>query len=202
MQPNSYRLYQSNQYDSNLPCLQDGQCSVIATVDNDDKKRSAGDNLVLLNCTQPSVLFDGTIGSDIDRQPVARDLLIYYTWQAGIVPHPFVAMTFDPPLEELTGVTLYLYREGRLDIRGPYISICVSNSLTYLPCTEVLMRTRPDLNNGMLIYNLSLQSPPTPVLHLNITFEHERGPDESDEWIFLSEVRVSGRHQQPPAPGM
>ena len=188
MRPNSYWLYQSNQYDSNLPCLQDNQCSVVARFEIGDKKnRSADEDLVLLNCTQPSTLFDGIIGTEIpfiNREPTAQDLLIHYTWKSGITPHPFVAMTFDPPLEELTGVTLHLYREGRLDIRAPYISICVSSLTSFQSCTEVLMETS------------------TPVLFLNITFEHERGPGDSGEYIFLSEVSVSGREQQPPPPGM
>jgi len=205
--PNSYWLYQSNEYESNLPCLQDAMCSVVARFnddDADDEKRSSSDNLVLLNCSQPSALFDGNIGREIEGRGnlEVQDLLAHYTWQAGIVPYPFVAMTFNPPLEELTGITLYLYREGRHDARAPYISICVSSSTSFTPCTEVLMRTRPnDLNNGVLIYDFTLQSPTTPILFLNITFEHENGPD-SDEWIFLSEVRVSGTQQQPPPPGM
>jgi len=207
VRPNSYWLYQSNQYDSNLPCLQDNQCSVVARFEIGDKKnRSADEDLVLLNCTQPSTLFDGIIGTEIpfiNREPTAQDLLIHYTWKSGITPHPFVAMTFDPPLEELTGVTLHLYREGRLDIRAPYISICVSSLTSFQSCTEVLMETRPDdLDNGVLIYSYPIESPSTPVLFLNITFEHERGPGDSGEYIFLSEVSVSGREQQPPPPGM
>ena len=197
MQPSSYLVYQSNQYDSNLPFVQDGRCSVIATIfDNDDDRRSAGDNLVLLNCTQPSALFDGTIGTEIRDDPEAQDLLIHYTWQAGIVPHPFVAMTFNPPLELLAGVTLYLYREGRLDVRVPLISMCVSSSSTFTPCTNIALPNRPRFDNGVVVYNMPLETPPTSVLFLNITFEHERGLDDYTEWIFLSEVQVNGRQQQ------
>jgi len=212
VRPNSYWLYQSNQYDRNLPCLQDGQCSAIARFEIDDKKKRSADDkkkriadedLVLLNCTLPSALFDGIIGTEIREAPTAQDLLIHYTWESGITPHPFVAMTFDPPLEELTDITLHLYREGRLQIRAPYISICVSSSTSFQPCTEVLMQTRPnDLNNGVLIYSYPIESSPTPVLFLNITFEHERGPGDSGQYIFLSEVSVRGRQQQPPTPGM
>jgi len=192
--PNSYWLYQSNEYDSNLPRLQDSQCNVATRVDNDNRGE-----LVLLRCSQPSALFDGIIGREISSRGnyQAQDLLAHYTWKAEMVPRPFVAMTFNPPLEELTDVTLYLNREGRLDVRAPFISICVSSSTSFTPCTEVLMRTRPDdLNNGVLIYEFTFQSPTTPILFLNITFEHERGLDDSDEWIFLSEVSVNRRQQE------
>ena len=196
MQPSSYLVYQSNQYDRNLPCLQDGQCNIIV-FDNDDKRRSAGDNLLLLNCIQPSALFDGTIGTEIRDDPEAQDLLIHYAWQAGLVPHPFVAMTFNPPLELLTGVTLYLYQEGRLDIQAPYISMCVSSSPTLTPRTNITLPNRPRFDNGVVVYDIPLETPPTSVLFLNITFEHERrlGIDLT-QWIFLSEVQVSGRKLQ------
>jgi len=186
--PNSYWLYQSNRYDTNLPFLQDGQCGA--------NNRSTGDDLVLLRCTQPSALFDGIIGQEIKDNPKAWDLLVHYTWQAGIVRNPFIAMTFDPPLEVLANVTLYLYREVRLDVRAPYIRICASSSATFTPCTEVLMWTRPDLSNGVLIYDFSLQSLPTPILFLKIAFVYERGPGDTDEWIFVSEMIVNRRQQQ------
>jgi len=141
----------------------------------------------LLGCTQPSALFDGTIGTDIPIEPLAQDLLIHYAWQAGFVPHPFIAMMFDPPLEQLTDVTLYLYREGRLGIRVPIVSMCVSSSITFTPCNYVALPSRPRLENRVFVYSIQLGAPPTSVLFLNITLNHERGlEDEYDllQWIF------------------
>ena len=160
---------------------------------------------MLLNCEQPSALFDGIIGTDIRGDPQAQDLLIYYAWQAGNVPRPFVAMVFDPPLEVLTDITLYLHREGRLDIRVPIVSMCVSSSQSYTPCTNVAQPNRPTLDNGAFVYGIQLPTPPTNVLFLNISLDHERGLEDEDDllqWIFLSEVRVGGTQQQPPLQGM
>ena len=193
MQPNSYWIHQSNEYDSNLPCLQDGRCRVVSRGDTGNRKRGAGSDLVLLECTQPSALFDGIIGTNIPGNPLPRDLLIHYTWQAQSVLHPFVAMTFDPPLEELTNVTLYMYTDGTLNIQLPFISMCVSSSPTLTPCIDVALKDSTTFDHGVVAYDILLLTPATSVLFLNITFEYEHG---LDEWIFLSEVRVGGKQQQ------
>jgi len=193
--PNSYWLYQSNQYDSNLQHLRDGQCRVVGEVTN----ASAIDNLVLLGCTQPSVLFDGIVGTKIPSNPRPVDLLIHYTWQARVGPNPFVGMTFDPPLEKLTGVTLYMYREGALNIQIPLIIMCTSSSPTFVPCTDVTLPSRPSFGNGVVVYDILLPTPPSSVIFLSITFEHQLGLDsdfEMAQWIFLSDVQVSGLQQQ------
>jgi len=78
-------IFQSNQYDRNFQCLQDDQCTrVISSTQDDNRKRSSGEQR-LLTCTGPnSILFDGVIGRDtIDRVDdfEQANFSRHYTWQ-------------------------------------------------------------------------------------------------------------------------
>lgn len=195
--PNSILVFQSNQYDSNLPCLNDPQCSRLASTDDDKKRSSEGQALLI--CPGPSSpLFDGIIGRDIGgggAVPEEIDLLRHYTWQQGITPNPYVAMSFDLPLEEVSNVTMYFYHEGRLGVQPPFISMCFSRSLNFSPCTNIQLPPRPDrLDNRVLVWPIPLLTNITSVTYLRIDMQHE-DDDDSDEFIFLSEIRIAERLQ-------
>ena len=192
-------MFQSHQYDSNLDCLRDPQCVRIGS-SSDDKKRSSNDdddddsnNAVLLTCTGRSTLFDGIVGRDIPERPENTDLLRHYTWRREILPNPYVAMSFNPPLQELPNVTLYLYREGKLDIRAPEIRMCFSRSITFSPCENIQLPKRPSLKNGVVVWPVTLLTNATSVRYLRIDLEYDN--HEDDQWIFLSEIRVAERLQ-------
>ena len=206
--PDSYWVFQSNPYydgdddddddddDNSIGpvCLDDPQC--INLVTNTPTKRS-GQQQALLTCTGPSsTLFDGVIGREIDNDPVNEDLLRHYTWRQGITPNPYVAMSFTPPLVEVPNITLYLYREGRLRIRGPEIRMCFSTSPTFSPCTTIELPRRPRLQNGVVVWSVMLTNV-TSVTYLRIDFQHEpRREDATIQFIFLSEIRVAERLQE------
>ena len=198
--PDTILVIQSNQYDSNLQCLEDPQCSTVASSsdDDDDKKRSSGDQALLICPGPSSPLFDGVIGRDIGgggNVPQDTDLLRHYTWQQGITPNPYVAMFFDSPLVEVPNITMYFYHEGRLDIQPPFISMCFSRSLNFSPCNTIQLPSRPGgLNNRVLVWPITLLTNATSVTYLRIDMWHE-DDDDSDEFIFLSEIRVAERLQ-------
>ena len=86
--PESYVIYQSNQYDSNFQCLQDDQCARVASPSQeDDRKRSSGEQRLLLCLGSNTTLFDGVIGRDIDRRDFQQtDISRHYIWQQEITP--------------------------------------------------------------------------------------------------------------------
>jgi len=181
-------VFQANEYDEDLRCLQDSQCVPIG-----DKKRSSNQR-VLLTCAVPSTLFDGIVGRTIQNSPQSVDLLRHYTWQRSIVLNPYVAMTFDPPLVELSNVTMYFYREGRLDIREPrIIRMCFSRSLNFAACDTIELLDKPGFVNGVVVWPVTLLTKATSVIYLRIDMEHE--PGGNNDWIFLSEIRVAERQQ-------
>ena len=102
----------SNQYDDDIEPIQDPQCT---------------SNQGLLTCPGPlSILFDGVIGGPLSDD---EDLLQFYTWRQEFTSRPYVAMSFNPPLEEISNITLYFYHEGG-DIQATIsLSMCFSRSL-------------------------------------------------------------------------
>jgi len=141
----------------------------------------------------PSTLFDGIVGRRIE-DPESVDLLQHYTWHQNIVRDPYVAMTFDPPLVELSNVTMYFYREGSLNIEEPRsIRMCFSRSLNFTPCDTIELSDKPGLYNGVFVWPVTLLTNATSVTYLRIDMEHE--PGGNNDWIFLSEIRVAGRQQ-------
>ena len=194
MVPHNILVFQSNQYDSDLQCLEDPWCSTVSPSIN--KKRSSGDQALLICPGPSSPLFDGVIGRDIGgfSDPLNTDLLRHYTWQEGITPNPYVAMSFDPPLVEIPNITMYFYREGILDIRAPFISMCFSRSPNFSPCNIIQLPPRPRLNNGVVVWPITLLTNATSVTYLRIDVQHERD-DVTNDFIFLSEIRVAERLQ-------
>ena len=90
--PDSYSIYESNQFDSNFQCLQDPQCRTVI-LSQSNKKRNSGDQ-TLLSCAGPnSTLFDGVVGRDLQRtfDFEQEDFFRYYTWQQDITPNPSIA---------------------------------------------------------------------------------------------------------------
>ena len=146
---------------------------------------------MLLNCSQPSALFDGSIGRYIPNLPETSDLLKHYTWQKSITPNPFVAMKYIQPLVELTNITLYLYKEERLNIHLPVISVCTSTSQNFSQCDDVEISPRHQFNDGVVAWPVTLLTPARSVTFLNISFQYEL--ETVHQWIFLSEVRVRQR---------
>ena len=181
--PNNYWVFESNQYDSNLPHLEDSQC--ISTASN-----ISGDNPLLLTCVGPSsTLFDGVIGRE--GSPEETDLMRHYTWQQEHTPNPNVRMTFDPALVELPNVTMYFYRQGR--IRVPHITMCYSQTQDISTCTnDIELPTRPQIDNGVVEWLVTLLTNVTSVTYLEINMEYDRN-DHHEDFIFLSEIRIAER---------
>jgi len=109
----------------------------------------------------------GIVGRDISERPENTDLLQHYTWQQDIIPNPYVAMTFNPPLVELPTVTMYFYQEGRLDIRAPLISMCFSRSLNFTPCNPIELSERPRFDNGVVVWPVTLLTKATSVTYVS-----------------------------------
>ena len=173
--PDSIWLFQSNQYDRNVGYLQDTQCSVTG---------NSTQNGTLLKCVGPSsTLFDEIIGTQISHD---ADLLQYYTWQQAITPRPYVAMSFNPPLEEIHNTTLYFYRQ--LIIRVPFISVCISTSPDHTPCDKIVFVESVELHNTTEVRLMKLLTNATSVTYLRIDMQYDR--DDDDVFIFLSEIRI------------
>ena len=172
--PDSIWLFQSNQmqYDGNVGNLQDPQCSVTG---------NSTQNGTLLKCAGPSsTLFDEIIGTQIS------DLLQYYIWQQAITPRPYVAMSFNPPLEEIHNITLYFYRQ--LIIRVPFVSACISTSPDHTPCDKMEFLENVELHSTMEVWLMKLLTNATSVTYLRIDMQYDRYDD--DVFIFLSEIRI------------
>ena len=105
--PNFIWFLESNQFDDDIEPIQDPQCT---------------DTQALLTCPgRPSILFDGVIGESFDKD---EDLWQYYTWRRGSTPTPYVAMSFDPPLEQIPNTTLYFYQAGGQIYTDISMSVC------------------------------------------------------------------------------
>ena len=115
-------------------------------------------------------------------------MLRHYTWQQEITPSPYVAMSFNRPLKEIFNITMHFYREGRLDIRQPSITMCFSTSLDFDSCNDIELPQLPRPSNGVVVLSMTLPRNITSVRHLRIDMEYDR-----EIWIFLSEIRVSER---------
>ena len=127
--------------------------------------------------------------------PQDIDLLLHYTWKQGLTPSPYIAMFFNQPLVELPNITMYFYHQSRLDIQPPFLSMCFSRSLTYTPCINIDLPERPDrLDNRVLEWPVTLLTNATSVTFLRIDMRYEDSND-SDQFIFLSEIRVAERLQ-------
>ena len=169
----------SNQYDDDVVPIQDPQC--IGTT-------------AFLTCPgPPSILFDGVIG---ESSISIDDLLQFYTWRQEFTPRPYIATSFDPPLEELSNITLYFYHEGG-DIQAAIsLSMCFSRSLDFNPCHDIEVPDIPDPERGVVVYSVMLPANTTSVTYLRIDMEllppHNGHPQDH---IFLSEIRVAERLQ-------
>ena len=130
-----------------------------------------------------STLFDGIIGTQISQD---EDLLQYYTWQQAVTPRPYVAMFFDPPLEEIHNITLYFYRQ--IIIRVPFISVCISRLPDHTPCEKTEFEERSELHSTMDVRLMKLLTNATSVTYLRIDMQYDR--DDEGVFIFLSEIRV------------
>ena len=149
--------------------------------------------LILLQCEGPSsTLFDGAIGREIPHRPEGIDLLQHYTWEQQIIPKPFVAMSFNPPLVELPNITMYFYRRI-LDIRVPLITMCFSRSLNFTPCHNIELPERPRVSKGVVVWPMTLLTNVTSVTYLRIDMQYD--DDDEDDFIFLSEIRIAERLQ-------
>ena len=182
--PDLYWVLQSNAFDQNGQyVLRDPHCNNAAV----DGGSEGG---TLLTCAGPSsVLFDGVIGQD---RPQRTELLQYYTWQQEFTPRPYVSMSFDPPLVELSNITLYFYQRG--SVRAPLITICFSRFLNYTPCNNIELSVRPRIRDGVVVWPVTLPTDVTSVTFLRIDMQHENDDDEGG-YIFLSEIRVAERLQ-------
>ena len=182
--PDLYWVLQSNEYDDNEQyVLRDPHCS-NAAVDGGSESGT------LLTCTGPSsVLFDGVIGQD---RPQRTELLQYYTWQQEFTPRPYISMSFDPPLTELSNITLYFYQRG--SVRAPLITMCFSRLLNYTPCNDIELSERQRIRDGVVVWPVTLPTDVTSVTFLRIHMQQE-DDDEEDDYIFLSEITVAERLQ-------
>ena len=193
--PNTYWVFESNQYDSDLPYLEDSQCRLTAS--ENGRKRNSEESPALLTCEGPSsTLFDGIIGRELEGgrsfSPEEVDLMRHYTWQQEYTPNPNVRMTFDPALVELPNVTMYFYREGQ--VRIPHITMCYSQTLDISTCTNnIELPPRPKTNNGVVEWPVMLLTNVTSVTYLEINMEYDH--DDDNEFIFLSEIRIAKRLQ-------
>ena len=168
----------SNQYDVDVEPMRDLQCTGIQRV---------------LTCPgSPSILFDGVIGVQSDDEYLPQ----FYTWRQEFTPRPYVAMSFDPPLEELSNTTLYFYHEG-FDIQAAIsLSMCFSRSLDYNPCHDIEIPDIPEPDIGLVVYSVMLPTNTTSVTYLRIDMELLPPHDEHPfDYIFLSEIRVAERLQ-------
>ena len=173
----------SNQYD-------DGDDDVIDPIQDPQCISNQG----LLTCPGPlSILFDGVIGGSLSDD---EDFLQFYTWRRQFTPRPYVAMSFDPPLEELSNITLYFYHLPG-DIQAMIsLSMCFSRSLDYNPCHDIEVPDIPNPDRGVVVYSVMLPTNTTSVTYLRIDMEllppHDEHPQD---YIFLSEIRVAERLQ-------
>ena len=177
--PNFIWIFPSNQYDDDIETIQDPQCQSISG---------------LLTCpVSTSILFDGVIGGPL---PDDEDLLQFYTWRQEFTPRPYVAMSFDPPLEELPNITLYFLHAGRQIQAEISLSMCFSRSLDYNPCHNIEVPDIPDPDRGVVVHSVMLPTNTTSVTYLRIDMEllppHNENPQD---YIFLSEIRVAERLQ-------
>ena len=190
--PDSYSIFESNQFDSNFRCLQDPQCSVV--FQPDDKKRNSGDQ-TLLRCAGPnSTLFDGVVGRNLQRTDdfEQEDFLRHYTWQQDITPNPRIEMSFNVPLVEVPNITMYFFRQGR--VRVPRIRMCFSRTLNFSPCDDIVLPNRPGgLRDGPVVWPITLLTNVTSVTYLRIIIQYDR--DDDNEFTFLSEIRIAERLQ-------
>ena len=176
-----------------MDCPQDPLCS--RTTDTSGNREGCSQAETFFTCVGPSSrLFDGDTGNDVPDEPEDNDLLQYYTWQQGLTPSPYIAMFFNQPLVELPNITMYFYHQSKLDIQPPLLSMCFSRSLTYTPCINIDLPDRPDRqNNRVLEWPVTLLTNATSVTFLRIDMQHENV--DSDQFIFLSEIRVAERLQ-------
>ena len=186
--PDVIWVFQSNEYDDDVGCLQDDQCNVTA-----NGKRSSEAEILLTCAGPPSTLFDGVIGAD---QPQGAELLQYYTWRREFTPRPYVAMSFDPPLVELPNITLYFHHAGGRIQAAISLSMCFSTSPDYNPCNSIEVPQLPDPDDGVVAHPVTLPANTTSVTYLRIDMEllppHN---DHPQDYIFLSEIRVAERLQ-------
>ena len=193
--PDSYTIYQSNQYDSNFQCLQDDWCARVISF---NKKRSSTEQRFLACLGPNSTLFDGVIGRDtIDsiNQFEQADFFRHYTWHQEITPSPIIEMSFSVPLVELPNVTLYFFRRtGGNRVNIPHVSMCFSRNLNFIPCNDIPLPGIPEgLQNGVVEWLITLSTNVTSVTYLRIDFQYVS--DNDNEYIFLSEVRIAERLQ-------
>ena len=187
--PNIYWVFESNQYDSDLPHLEDSQCRSTLS--------SSGDNPLLLTCEgSSSTLFDGIIGRELEGglsfRPEETDLMRHYTWQQEYTPNPNVRMTFDPALVELPNVIMYFYQKGR--VRVPHITMCYSQTHNINACTnDIELPSRPQIDGGVVEWPVTLLTNVTSVTYLEINMGYDRNDD--NDFIFLSEIRIAERLQ-------
>ena len=150
----------------------------------------------LLTCPGcPSILFDGVIGESLDND---EDLQQYYTWLQEFTPNPYVAMSFDPPLEELSNITLYFYKAGGQIQASISISICFSRSPDYDPCNRIEVIELPNPDNGVVVYPVMLPADTTSVTYLRIDMKLLPPHNERQNYIFISEIRVAEKLQGNP----
>ena len=178
--PNLIWVLQSNQYDDDIEPIQNPGCT---------KTQSQGQ----LQCDgSTSILFDGVIGGALSDD---EDLLQYYTWRQELTPRPYVAMNFNPPLEEIPNITLYFYHSGGY-IQG---SIATNITTCFLRSpdnntTEVPQLSDPSI--GVVVRPMMLPANTTSVKFLKIDMELLPPHDEHPQnYIFLSEIRVAERLQ-------
>ena len=181
--PNLIWVSTSNQYDDDIEPIQNPGCRKI--------NQSQG----LLQCDgSTSILFDGVTGGALSDD---EDLLQYYTWRQELTPRPSVAMNFNPPLEEMPSITLYLYHTGG-DIQGSIatnITTCFLRSpAADYNTTEVLQLSDPSI--GVVVRPVMLPANTTSVKYLRIDMELLPPHDKHlQDYIFLSEIRVAERLQ-------
>ena len=171
------------------------QCARVASPsqdEDDDRKRSSGEQRLLACTGSNTALFDGVIGRDIDRGDFEQtDISRHYIWQQEITPSPSIEMSFNMPLEELLNVTLYFFRVG--PIRVPHVRMCFSRNLNANPCNRINLTDRPDnFDNGVVEWPMTILTNATSVRNLRIDFQYDRN---EDDFIFLSEVRIAERLQ-------
>ena len=176
--PDFIWVLQSNQYDDDVIPMRDPQCTGIQGV---------------LTCPgSPSILFDGVIGEQSDDDYLPQ----FYTWQQQFIPRPYVAMSFDPPLEELSNITLYFYDEGGDIQAGISFTMCFSRSLNFNPCHDIEVPDIQDPDDGVVVHSVMPPTNTTSVRYLRIDMEllppHDEHPQD---YIFLSEIRVAERRQ-------